>query len=163
PKTSVFPRTPKSNGLPGLTATPQKTSSTPSSERMPRTRSCGPTETPPEVTKTSAASPRSSALRWDASSSATAGSCSTSAPAATNVVPLVNRLWDLDFVVPLDNTLDRDDGIGAVRHDTSGRDRHRLDSPQGTSSGYARHDPSDDGEPAGRISRTDRETVHRRA
>ena len=55
--------TPKATGLPGLTATRQNTSSTPSSAAMPRTRSCGPTETPPEVTSTSASSPRSSAAR----------------------------------------------------------------------------------------------------
>ena len=49
--------------MPGLTATPQKTSSTPSSVAVLRTRSCGPTETPPEVTSTSASRPRSSAAR----------------------------------------------------------------------------------------------------
>ena len=61
PKTSVEPRTPKESGLPGLTATPQKTSSTPSSAAIRRTRSCGPTETPPEVTRTSAVEPRARA------------------------------------------------------------------------------------------------------
>ena len=55
PKTSVLPRTPNATGLPGFTATRQKTSSTPSSPRMRRTRSCGPTDTPPDVTRTSAA------------------------------------------------------------------------------------------------------------
>ena len=46
-----------------------------------RTRSCGPTETPPEVTRTSAVEPRARASRWAASSSATELSRSTSAPA----------------------------------------------------------------------------------
>ena len=62
PKTSVAPRTPKASGLPGLIATPQKTSSTPSSRQRSRARGrAGPTETPPEVTSTSASRPRSSA------------------------------------------------------------------------------------------------------
>ena len=52
---------PNASGFPGFTATPQKTSSTPSSASTRRTRSCGPTETPPELTRTSASSPRSSA------------------------------------------------------------------------------------------------------
>ena len=43
-------------GLPGLTATRQNTSSAPSSASTGRTRSCRPTETPPEVTSTSASS-----------------------------------------------------------------------------------------------------------
>ena len=55
------PRTPKASGFPGRIATPQKTSSTPSARSTRRTRSCGPTETPPEVTTTSASSARSSA------------------------------------------------------------------------------------------------------
>ena len=49
PNTRVAPRTPNETGLPGLTATRQKTSSTPSSRATCRTRSCGPTDTPPEL------------------------------------------------------------------------------------------------------------------
>ena len=41
PNTSVSPRTPNESGFPGFTATRQKTSSTPSSASIPRTRSCG--------------------------------------------------------------------------------------------------------------------------
>ena len=68
-------------GLPGLTATRQKTSSTPSSAPIRRTRSCGPTDTPPEVTSRSASRPRESASRCASSSSATAARRSTRAPA----------------------------------------------------------------------------------
>ena len=71
PKTSVAPRTENESGFPGRIATPQNTSSAPSSATVRRTRSCGPTETPPEVTTTSAASARSSATRCASSSSAT--------------------------------------------------------------------------------------------
>ena len=52
------PRTPNASGLPGRIATPQKTSSTPSRACDRRTRSWGPTETPPDVTSTSASSAR---------------------------------------------------------------------------------------------------------
>ena len=55
--------TPNETGLPGWTATRQNTSSTPSSASIRRTRSCGPTETPPDVTSTSARGPCSSASR----------------------------------------------------------------------------------------------------
>ncbi len=51
PNTSVAPRTPKETGLPGRTATRQNTSSTPRSASIRRTRSCGPTDTPPEVSE----------------------------------------------------------------------------------------------------------------
>ena len=51
---------------------------------MRRTRSCGPTDTPPEVTRTSASRPHSSARRCSSSSSATGPIRSTSAPAASN-------------------------------------------------------------------------------
>ena len=44
-------------GLPGFTATRQNTSTAPSSARSPRTRSCSPTDTPPEVSSTSAVEP----------------------------------------------------------------------------------------------------------
>ena len=76
------PRTPNETGLPGRTATRQKTSSTPSSASIRRTRSCGPTETPPEVTSTSCSRPCRIASRCAPSSSATASSRVTSAPAA---------------------------------------------------------------------------------
>ena len=49
--------------------------------RIARTRSCGPTDTPPEVTRTSASSPRASASRCASSSSATEVRRSASAPA----------------------------------------------------------------------------------
>ncbi len=74
PNTSVRPRTPNATGLPGRTATRQNTSSTPSSASAARTRSCGPTETPPDVTSTSAARPRSSAASVASASSATGAS-----------------------------------------------------------------------------------------
>ena len=57
PKTNVSPRTPNDNGFPGFIATPQKSSSTPSSDSIRRTRSCGPIDTPPDVTRTSAVEP----------------------------------------------------------------------------------------------------------
>src|SRR3954453_17291778 len=62
PKTSVAPcppdgevvvvRRPKNSGLPGLTRTRPKTSSTPHASNAGRTWSCGPTDTPPETTST---------------------------------------------------------------------------------------------------------------
>src|SRR5262249_15018607 len=53
PKIKVPSLIPKDTGLPGLTDTPQKISSAPRPAATLRTRSCGPTETPPEVTSTS--------------------------------------------------------------------------------------------------------------
>ncbi len=62
PKTSVpAPVRPNQIGLPGLIFTRQKTSSTPQASNAGRTWSCGPTETPPLTTSTSAASPASTA------------------------------------------------------------------------------------------------------
>ena len=60
---------------------PRRPPRRPSSASIRRTRSCGPTETPPEVTRTSCSRPRSIAARWAASSSATDASGTTSAPA----------------------------------------------------------------------------------
>jgi hypothetical protein len=56
PKHKVPARAPKKVGLPGRSATPQKTSSTPSAANAGRTWSCGPTDTPPVAIATSAAS-----------------------------------------------------------------------------------------------------------
>src|SRR3954468_12056517 len=47
-------RTPNQNGLPGLSRTRHRSSSKPSSSRAGFTWSCGPTETPPEMQRTSA-------------------------------------------------------------------------------------------------------------
>ena len=61
PNTSVRSRVPNERGLPGRIATPQNVSSTPRRPSVSRTRSCGPTDTPPDVTRTSPSSPRASA------------------------------------------------------------------------------------------------------
>ena len=48
------------------------------------------------------------------------------AAARANVHANLDPSPHLDTVVTLDNILDRDDGIGALRHDPAGRNRHRL-------------------------------------
>ena len=54
PKTSVAPRTPNASGLPGLDRDAPEDLLDAELAATRRTRSCGPTETPPEVTSTSA-------------------------------------------------------------------------------------------------------------
>ena len=54
PKASVSSRVPNQTGLPGRRLTPQKSSCAPSARSAPLTWSCGPTETPPDTTTTSA-------------------------------------------------------------------------------------------------------------
>src|SRR5437763_82566 len=53
------------------------------------------------------------------------------APPRTDVGAVLNDACDLDVVVILDNTLDGDDGIRAVRHDSTGCDSHRFAGTQG--------------------------------
>ena len=74
-----------------------------------------------------------------------------------------DRLENLHFVVMIDNILDGDDGIGAVRDDGAGGDRRRLPGPQFTSRRPPGRDPLDDREDRGRVDRAEREAVHRRA
>ena len=63
--------TPNQSGLPGLCATRQNTSRTPSAASAGLTWSCGPTETPPDETTTSAASAAANASSVAARSSGT--------------------------------------------------------------------------------------------
>ena len=63
------PRTPKASGLPGLSRTPQKRRSTPSSSCTCLTKSNSPTETPPLVMTTSCSSARRRAARVSSRSS----------------------------------------------------------------------------------------------
>ena len=81
PNTSVSPRRPNHKGLPGFTRTRQKISSMPHASNAGLTWSCGPTETPPETTSTSPASPASTAARVDSKSSAITPPSITCAPA----------------------------------------------------------------------------------
>ena len=53
------------------------------------------------------------------------------APPRTDVGAVLNDACDLDVVVILDNILDGDDGIRAVRHDSTGCDSHRFAGTQG--------------------------------
>ncbi len=85
------------------------------------------------------------------------------ASARTNVLARLGTLRNLHTVVTLDNILNGDDGIGPVRNDAAGRDRHRLSGLEPALRRAAGRDPSDDGKRAGRVRRPDCEPVHRRA
>jgi dolichol-phosphate mannosyltransferase len=63
----------------------------------------------------------------------------------------------------LDNILDWDDGIGPLRDDTPGRNRHRLARPERARRGSPGRDPKDDRQLARRIGGADGKTVHRGA
>ncbi len=63
PKTSESSRVPNHVGLPGCSATRQNVSVTPSVSSAGLTWSCGPTETPPEITTTRAASSAPARIR----------------------------------------------------------------------------------------------------
>ena len=81
PPRAPRPRTPNQVGRPGRSATPQNSCSTPSSVNASFTWSCGPTETPPQTTATSASSARSRASRVAPGSSGHRSLAITSAPA----------------------------------------------------------------------------------
>ena len=82
PNTTVPSRVPNQVGRPGRSATRQKTSSTPSACSAGLTWSWGPTETPPESTRTSVSSSAAAmAARVASSVSATTAVRSTCAPA----------------------------------------------------------------------------------
>ena len=90
PKTSVpLGARPNHSGLPGLWATRQKISSTPSAASAGFTWSCGPTLTPPVETTTSADSIASASIRSVAPRSSGTTPCtvtSTPARAASAVI-----------------------------------------------------------------------------
>ena len=69
-------------------------------------------------------------------------------------------LRHVDCVVTLDNILDGDDGVGALRHHAARRDRHRLAGAERTRRGPARRDLTDEAKRAGNICRPHREAVH---
>ena len=82
PKTSApCWATPNQVGLPGFSATRQKTRSTPSEANASLTWSWPPTETPPQTTTSSASSIRSIAARVSSGSSLTVSVATSSAPA----------------------------------------------------------------------------------
>ena len=56
-----------------------------------------------------------------------------------------------------------DDGIGSLGDDASRRDPHRLPGFERAGRGRAGGDPEDDGQPPGRLFRSEREAVHRGA
>ena len=98
PKTTLGPRVPNQVGLPGFSATRQKSSSTPSSASAGLTWSCGPTDTPPGRSRhrpASSARPRVSTV-W-ARSSRTISRAITRAPArwacAARAYALELRIW----------------------------------------------------------------------
>jgi glycosyltransferase involved in cell wall biosynthesis len=70
---------------------------------------------------------------------------------------------DLDFVVTIDNILERDDGIGAFRDGAPGGDSHGLSRLQGLLRRPARRDSEDHGQHSGRVRRANGEPVHRAA
>jgi glycosyltransferase involved in cell wall biosynthesis len=80
-----------------------------------------------------------------------------------NVVAKGNSIVDLHAVVMIDNILEGDDGICAVRHDASSCDPHRLPGPELAWSRHSRGDSRHDRQTPRRVGRPDRETVHRRA
>src|SRR5438874_9003684 len=79
--------------------------------------------------------------------------------ARTDVVALANRFRNLDLVVTLDNILDGDDGIGAVRDDTAGGDCHRLTRAERAVRGSTCRYAIDDRQPTRRILCADRKPV----
>ena len=85
------------------------------------------------------------------------------AAARANVLTLAEAPFDVDRVVTLDNVLDGDDGIGALGHDTAGRDRHRLTSSEGALRRAAGGDVRDDRQPAGKVGGPHGVPVHRGA
>lgn len=70
---------------------------------------------------------------------------------------------NLDSVVTVDNILDRDDSIRAVRHDTPGRDRNRLTGAEGRIRGPAGRGLTDDAQRTGNVGGANGEAVHCRA
>ncbi len=75
----------------------------------------------------------------------------------------LDRLRDLNRVVLLDNVLDRDDGVGLVRHDRPGRDGHGTAGLDRASNGCPAADSPTTRSVPGSIGRAHGEAVHRRA
>jgi hypothetical protein len=75
----------------------------------------------------------------------------------------VDRLQDLDFVVALDNILDRDNGVGLCRHDRSGRDSHSRAGLELRAEGPPRGGLPGDPQLPGQIGGAHGVTVHRGA
>src|SRR5918992_424478 len=139
-------------GLPGLTATPQKTSSARRPACTFRTRSCGPTDAPPEVTSMSKPSSARSIVRSgrgerpdlrraEANSRLEHGFAGPRVAAAS---PHVRACVDChpkgDGAVALVDELNRYHRVGALRNDPTGRDRHRLAGTERTACRAARGD-----------------------
>jgi hypothetical protein len=85
------------------------------------------------------------------------------ASARPHVVSFANSSRNLDFVAVIDNTFDRNDGIGTVGNDTTGSDGHRLSRGKGTICRPTGRDSRDHGQAAGSIGSANGETVHRGA
>ena len=74
-----------------------------------------------------------------------------------------DRLADLNRVFSIDNVLERDDGIRAVRHDAAGRDAHRLAGLQRARRRPTRGDAEHHRQRPRSVGRANREPVHRAA
>src|SRR5262249_14984216 len=73
------------------------------------------------------------------------------------------RRRNLDRVVIVDNILDGDDDIGALRNGSAGGDSHRLARAQRPIRRAPGGDPRDNWQPARDVRRANREAVHGRA
>ena len=91
--------------------------------RSRRTRSCGPTETPPEVTSTSASSPRRSRRGAPPRSSSTGASASTVAPAAPSAAASMSAVRLVDLAGPSGSPGGRS-SVPVVSTATRGRRAH---------------------------------------
>ena len=80
-----------------------------------------------------------------------------------NVIPGVGTALNFDVVVIVDNILDGDDSICAVRDDAAGGDSHRLPRLERAGGGSSGRNPLHDGQATRRVDRTNRKAVHRRA
>jgi hypothetical protein len=88
--------------------------------------------------------------------------CSHIAPARAHARASASSFRNRHLVVMFDNILDGDDGIGALGHDASRRDRHCLARPEHTGGGTPRSDPTDHAERSRRVRGPHREPIHRR-